>query len=432
MTDQPNSAHPKDQAAPEENASRKPEDPSLVANAATEGISSPGFEGSEDTLNKDDLGAGFVPPVEKSTDERVSPQPGPFQESDPQQEQLPAEPSLTGAAESATGAAEQEFTEQKPSRLDEPEPEVSQEVPSEEEHPRQEAQQQDATQNPGKQTPHETGDPSQAATDIGSTTTALVPVVSKSPAIIESASATTSPDNVNSGYISYVITIMALVGILLLSMGLWSCTSSLVESGLRSGLGSLAQQWGEDESGSSPYGSNGGDSSNSRGGSTGSSLSVSDALDLNLDLYSDTISSNISASDYAGTPNSMRSYVLSIVHTDSDHNSTVVAHLNAASASDDPRSEVEAAITECDTAISDLNAVELPSDLSSDISQNAQTGREKAIARWQAIQEELKLFDTQDEVSYSDLQKADNEVAEATSDAGIALVEALTSAAAAR
>lgn len=248
-------------------------------------------------------------------------------------------------------------------------------------------------------------------------------------AIVESASATTSPDNANSGYLAYVITVLVLVGVLFLSMGLWSCTSSLVESGIRTGLGNLAEQWGQDDDSEAlPYGS-GGNGSGSRGSASGSSLSAKDALDLDLDLYSDTIGSTISASDYAGTPNSMRSYVLSLVHTDGDHNSAVVADLNAAAAADDPRGDIESALSECDSAIADINATEVPSDLGSEATSSAQSGKDKAVARWQAIQEELKLFDTQDEVSYSDLQKADTAVAEATADAGTELVQALTLAA---
>lgn len=253
------------------------------------------------------------------------------------------------------------------------------------------------------------------------------------PTIIESASATTSPDNANSGYAAYLITALALVGVLFLSMGAWSCGSSLIESGVRNGLNSIAQQWGEENGAQGLLdGQNGAPNSHRSNPSNGSSLSVSDALGLDLDLYDETIASTISAGDYAGTPNSMRSYVLSVVHADSDHNSALVAHLNAAEAADDPRSDVEAALAECDQAISDLNALQAPTDLGEAVGQAAQAGRDKAVARWQAIQAELKLLDTQDEVSYNDLKQADSAIEQATEDAGTALVQALSQATEAR
>lgn len=258
--------------------------------------------------------------------------------------------------------------------------------------------------------------------------------------VIESASATTSPDNANSGNVAYILTAGAILLAIGLCMGLWNCTSSIVEAAVRSHGAEIVEQFENslgDGSDGSEYGyrsngSSGDDGSSSRGGSTGSSLSVDDAIDLNLDLYSNNIGANISASDYAGTPEAMRSFVLSVVHTDQSHNSQVIADLNAASAADDPREEVEAAIAECDAAQQELNAVQDPAGLSDEVTSQAQDARTKAVARWQALASELQLLDTQDEVSYADLANADQSVATATSDAASSLVQALTLAAQSR
>ncbi|WP_077598060.1 hypothetical protein [Olsenella urininfantis] len=57
--------------------------------------------------------------------------------------------------------------------------------------------------------------------------------------VIESASATTSPDNMNSGNSAYVITAVGLGLVLLLCMGVAGCVSNLVTDG----VGILEQLW---------------------------------------------------------------------------------------------------------------------------------------------------------------------------------------------
>lgn len=261
--------------------------------------------------------------------------------------------------------------------------------------------------------------------------------------VVESASATTSEDNQKSGNAAYFITAGALVVLIALSMGLSGCISAIANRALRDAI-----NYSQDNGSSNGYGlgngngsgrqygygygyGNGSGSGSSSGSSVGSSLSVSDALNLNLSVYNVTIEDGVSASDYSGVSNEVRSYVLSIVRTDSDANAQVVNHLDAAIKADDPKTEVEAAISVCDDTIAKLQAVEVPSFSGSDAT-DAQDGKTKAVERWTNLKAELQLLDTSDEVSTSDLEKADNKVYDSTASAAEALSNTLMDSATSR
>lgn len=256
--------------------------------------------------------------------------------------------------------------------------------------------------------------------------------------VVESASATTSEDNQRSGNAAYFITAGALVVLIALSLGLSGCISALASHALRDVI-----SYSQDNGSTNGYGLGNGNGSGQEygygygygngsgsgsGSSLGSSLSVSEALNLNLSVYSETIEDGVSASAYSGVTNEVRSYVLSIVRADSDANAEVVNHLDAAIKADDPKAEVEAAISVCDDTIAKLQAVEVPS-LSGNEASDAQDGKTKAIERWSNLKAELQLLDTSDQVSTSDLQKADNKVYNSTADAADALTSTLSDSA---
>ncbi|MGN0055745.1 MAG: hypothetical protein ACI360_04880 [Atopobiaceae bacterium] len=250
--------------------------------------------------------------------------------------------------------------------------------------------------------------------------------------VIESASATTSPDNAHSGNTAYIITVVALAVVIALGMGLSGCISSLSTTALKHALSDYEgqSQQGLGSSGSSQYGYGYGYGNGSSSGSTSGSLSVQDSLQLNLSVYGETIDSNVSASDYSGVSDDVRTYARSIIKLDTAQNQEVVSHLDAAANASDPRSDIEAAISVCDDTLSQLQSIAVPSGTDgTTIATDAQDSMQAAQKRWTALKAELQLLDTTDDVSMTQLEKADQQVEQATQDASSAITTMLADSA---
>lgn len=256
--------------------------------------------------------------------------------------------------------------------------------------------------------------------------TAGAGIVPASP-VIESASATTSPDNRNSGNGTYVITAMVLVVLFLLGSSLTSCAASLVSSAVRDPGGYYSDTIEDTFTQDAPHGND--DST----GSHPESLTVEDALDLDLALYDAPVQDAVSANAYAGAEASVTSYVQSVLSVDAEAADQVVKYLRAAARDESSRKEnIQRAMDVADKVQDDLEAIEVPMPTQGDVdivSTELDTIGLCVSNRWDSIKYELSLLDTSDDISYSDLAAADSEVAGETSDAAQAITYALTDSA---
>lgn len=253
---------------------------------------------------------------------------------------------------------------------------------------------------------------------------------------IETASATTSPDNANSGNAAYLITVVALAVLLALSVGLSGCLGTLVGA-------SLAEEYASSDA-STPDGLGDGisleDLERLLGGGSGdagsqdpsdvpSELSQSDALDLSLSLYDTTVDDGVDATAYAGVPSDVRSYVRSLLTADRDASSELARCLNAAARGDDDTAMQEAVEAAASGRVA-IEGIEERSFGDDALDQALAEARQDTLDRWDAIASEVQLLDTDGTISYDDLESADQEVVDRTDDAAQAFSEALGSASA--
>ena len=265
----------------------------------------------------------------------------------------------------------------------------------------------------------------------------------------ETASATTDPDNQNSGSFAYVITgicVAALIAVGVLGVG---CTSLVVSSALNANSGApssggfmsedlpfdedlqdlenFLEQYG-DPGATSPTGSG------SRPDSTQStSVEVGEALGFELSLYGECIDDEVSASSYAGTPDTVRQFVRDLVGKDRDYTQKATTLVNDAARNEDTRNaKIKEAVALCEEASKTLGSLELPKvdkDEKGEVGDALGSAKSKAQERWDQMRRELSLLDTTDKVQTRKLWNYDDDVLEATEEAGSILEEAMATAA---
>lgn len=254
---------------------------------------------------------------------------------------------------------------------------------------------------------------------------------------VESASATTSPDNAKSGPFAYILTACVLGGLIVLSLVLARVASSAVADEVAShatdssavGSGDLEQIIeqlmgnGDGNSGSAGSGATGGSATGH-----GSNLSRKDALDLDLSLYDTTVDDEVSATAYANVPDDVRGYVRSLLKADSGAATTLAQALNtAAREGDNP--DMQAVSDAAAAGKAAIEATNAPTFADSSVNDALAKARQATLDRWDAIAAEVKLIDTDGQISYSDLEKADQAVEDKTDEAGDDFTAALQAAA---
>ena len=274
----------------------------------------------------------------------------------------------------------------------------------------------------------------------------------KDPKPFETASATTDPDNSNSGPFAYVITGVCIAVLLVFGICCSSCASIALSAAgsAASGAGQGSptstplqndefdldqfEQWLEQYSDPNAYGTDYG--SNSGTGSTQNEsgvVSVAEALDFDLAPYQSSLDAEVSASAYAGTPSEVRDYVRSLVNADKDYTQKVVNALNEAALKEDVRADkVKEAVALCTEASGALAKIKLPSvqnDTDGAVADALGTAKTKAQERWDQMGRELSLLDTQDQVQTRKLWNYDGDVRDATQEAGDLLEDAMDQAA---
>lgn len=266
------------------------------------------------------------------------------------------------------------------------------------------------------------------------------------PKVIETASATTSPDNSNSGHFAYIVAGVTFAVVLLMGLGCAGCASLFLNVAAQeySSYGShgrriddfvydedvddleeLLDQYSQEFGGFD-------EGSQEKDGSRASSVSVKEALDFDLAPYGATIDDEVAANAYANVPTDVRDFVRSLVSCDRDHTDELVRLLYAGSKDEeDTLAKVGEARNLCDTARNAILAIEVPTtakDEGGAIKDLLGTAKSEAARRWDLMAREIDVLNTSDEVDTRRLWNRDEDVIESTEEAGQLLEEAMDAA----
>ncbi len=268
------------------------------------------------------------------------------------------------------------------------------------------------------------------------------------PNIIETASATTSPDNANSGSFAYilagVVSFVVLVASIAMGVGLSTIIALAANDASHQRVDTMSymdyydnhnmRDFDELYNNYNVNGYNGGNGygmGNSHQNATGSA-DVADVLDFSLAPYNANIDDELSASAYAGAPNDLREFVRSFVATDDDYMDQVVTLLHEAARSESARVDnIKGALTLCDDAAKAFNELQIPefSNSSDQVTASLESAKSAAASRWTTLHDELALLDTTEQVDTSKLWALDDKVYDATTQAATCLAEAMEHAA---
>lgn len=270
------------------------------------------------------------------------------------------------------------------------------------------------------------------------------------PKVIETASATTSSEDNQSGPFAYVITAVVVVAVVLCALIGGGCTAAIVATS--SAWDELSSTRGG-YSGTLPYDLEDiediddvddildwyvndqnrtiSDSPNAKDTSNSRSCTLDEALEFDLAPYTLYIDSYVSASAYAGSSTGAYEFVREVISTDSEYFQEVMSALNDAARADGKEHEhLTEAIEACDKAKEAINAIALPASTGEGTVNDALgTAKTQSADRWDAVKRELEFLDTDQEIRKSDLWDLDDDVVKATEKAGELLTEALETSA---
>lgn len=266
---------------------------------------------------------------------------------------------------------------------------------------------------------------------------------------IETASATTSHDNSNSGPFAYVITAVVLVLSIIMSLAASGCISYAIATAAheysngRPGtqlpdiddfdnledLDELLERYYGDSNPTSSDRNTTTDHGSNAGSSGSSTTSVGDALDFDLAAYGQSIDSMVSASSYAGTPAEVRDFVRDLVSKDRTFADAVCASLNSAALDEGARAgKISEAKDKCAEAAKALDGVSIPAVAGDDdgkVKDALGTAKSNAVRRWELMANEIELLQGES-VNTKALWDVDGHVLQATEDAANNLTEAMS------
>lgn len=251
--------------------------------------------------------------------------------------------------------------------------------------------------------------------------------------ILESASATNSPDN-HSGVGPYII--VGIVLAVLVALALALC--NLVEAA------GTAIDWAD---GGSSFGYDDRDYSDlddffndldefdglGSSGASGQDLTSDNALDQYLGCIEYTVSDYVFASDYSGSQQAVATYVKALASRDASSAAEVKSHLRAAAATGNDAtraSELQAAADAAASASEAIEALELPAESSvtgtkaADIIENLTDARDDALTRWNKIAQVIDMVTNPSGHTTRELSDLDDEASEVT-DIALELTHAL-------
>lgn len=273
------------------------------------------------------------------------------------------------------------------------------------------------------------------------------------PNVIETASATTSPDNANSGPFAYilagVVSLVVIVASIAMGVGLSAAIAIAAHDASHQSINTTPytnydydfnniQNFDDfqdlDELFDYYNNMNGYNGSNGMGNShqqTTGTADVADVLDFSLAPYGANIDDELSASAYAGAPNDLRDFVRSFVAIDDNYTEQVVELLNDAALNESARVDnIKGALTLCDDAAKAYNELQIPelSNSNEQVKAALESAKSAAASRWEALHNEIALLDTSEQVDTSKLWELDDKVYDATTQAATSLAEAMEQA----
>ncbi len=245
------------------------------------------------------------------------------------------------------------------------------------------------------------------------------------PRIIETAAATTSPDNAKSGPFAYLIALAALVACCLMGLGVGSCTQNL-GSLVAEQMHGIDSDWYEEEGPAGIPDDWSGEGVGDSFSPNTQSYAVTEVLDAELSLY-ESVDSLLAASAYANAQPDVSSYVRGLVLTDRDATAELSELLHDASwGNTDLDYAFEQASEKAAFTIEALEAAELPQTSDSEISRALEQAHASVLDRWHAIQTELELLSNGEQVIGSEISDAEVATGNATAAAAEHCEEALS------
>ena len=252
------------------------------------------------------------------------------------------------------------------------------------------------------------------------------PAPQPQPSVIESASATTSPDN-HAGVTPYVIVAAVLAVLVALSLALANLVSAVGE-----GIGDAY-----DEDYYDGFGYDDLLDDLDPQGSTGHDLTADNVFDVELTCTDYTVDDYVFASDYSGSQQAVSAYVKTLAKTDADAAGQLAGHLRAAAAATDDASradELSQAASICQDTSAAIDGLALPgaADITGgsadDILEHLTEGRDATRRRWDKLAQLVAVLASPEGHTSSELSDLDNDAGDVT-DPAIDLTRALATSA---
>lgn len=255
--------------------------------------------------------------------------------------------------------------------------------------------------------------------------------------VVESASATTSPDN-KSGAAPYVIVGVALACLLFLAAGVGNLVGTfgslaLSQSRDYGSIGDLLDELDDGSGHDSQAPGNG-----SRGGRySGTELTQDYVLSYNYQSLSESVSDYVFASDYAGAQEGVSTFVQALAKLDDEYLNQTVGHLRAAAAASDDQTradELQKAADLCTQAQNAAGSLGVDESKISGSQAKAIVGdltdaRDDVAERWRNIGRIVALMEDPSGHRTGELADLDDSASDVT-DIAIELTDALTTSAA--
>ena len=255
------------------------------------------------------------------------------------------------------------------------------------------------------------------------------PAPQPQPSVIESASATTSPDN-HAGVAPDGRRTTTHTVLVALTLALANLVSAVGEG--------IGDAYDEDHYDSFDYDGllddlDGLDPQ----GSTGHDLTADNVFDVELTCTDYTVDDYVFASDYSGSQQTVSTYVKALAKTDADAAGQLAGHLRAAAAATDDASradELSQAASICQDASAAIDGLALPgaADITGgsadDILEHLTEGRDATRRRWDKLAQLVAVLASPEGHTSSELSDLDNDAGNVT-DPAIDLTRALATSA---
>lgn len=255
--------------------------------------------------------------------------------------------------------------------------------------------------------------------------------------VVESASATTSPDN-KSGAAPYVIVGVALACLLFLAAGVGNLVGTFGSLALSQSrdYGSIGDLLDELDDGSGHDSQAPGNGSR-RGRYSGTELTQDYVLSYNYQSLSESVSDYVFASDYAGAQEGVSTFVQALAKLDDEYLNQTVGHLRAAAAASDDQTradELQKAADLCTQAQNAAGSLGVDESKISGSQAKAIVGdltdaRDDVAERWRNIGRIVALMEDPSGHRTGELANLDDSASDVT-DIAIELTDALTTSAA--